>query len=82
MGGNPSSKDLKLRCSYHKDHDHKTKNCKTLKQFLERLVDQGHLVEYIKPTGKAMAQDNDNEQKVVLAKGRLPIIDAIHAWHN
>ena len=48
MGGNPATRDKKLRCSYHKDFGHKTENCLTLKKFLEGLVNKGHLAEYIK----------------------------------
>lgn len=49
MGSDSSFRDTKFRCSYQKDHGHKTKKCKTLKQFLERLVEQRHLYKYIKP---------------------------------
>lgn len=42
--------------SYHKDHGNKTENCKTLKQFLEKLVEQGHLIEYLKAAGKKSNQ--------------------------
>lgn len=38
MGGNPPTKNYKLRCSYHKDHGHQIENYKILKQFLEGLV--------------------------------------------
>lgn len=31
MAGNSGGRDTALRCSYHKDHGHRTKNCKTLK---------------------------------------------------
>ena len=48
MGGHPSKRDTNQRCSYHKDYGHRTKNCKTLKQFLEKLIEQGHLANYVK----------------------------------
>ena len=41
MGGDPAKRYINLRCSYHRYHGHRTKNCKTLKQFLEKLIGQG-----------------------------------------
>ena len=61
MGGNPTARNSKLRCSYHKDNDHRTENCKTPNQFLERLVSKGHLAEYIKGTEKAKKDDDDDD---------------------
>lgn len=52
MDENFSSLEPKLRFLYHKDHGHKMENCRTLKQFLKKLVEQGHLAEYMKPAGK------------------------------
>ena len=52
MGGDLSKRDANQRCSYHKDHGHRTENCKTLKQFLEKLVEQGHLANYVKKQGE------------------------------
>lgn len=31
MGGNPTTRNSKLQCSYHKDHGHLTEHCKTLR---------------------------------------------------
>lgn len=51
-GENPVKRDSDLRCSYHRGHGHWTENCKTLKQFLEKLVGQESLVEYVKVVEK------------------------------
>ncbi len=40
---NPTLRDGKLYCSYHKDTGHMTENCHMLKVHLEKLVSAGHL---------------------------------------
>lgn len=66
LGGDLNSRDMKLRCSYHKHHGHRTKNCKTLKQFLERLVEEGHLAKYVKPEGKKQERAKENSDEVTV----------------
>ena len=41
--GNPTLRDGKLYCTYHKDTCHMTENCYMLKVHLEKLVSAGHL---------------------------------------
>lgn len=62
-GKEPSSNEYQVRCSYHKDHGHKTKHCKTLKKFLKSLVIKGHLAEYIKGAEEAKRKDNDDDRE-------------------
>lgn len=61
MDGNLVARNSKHRCSYHKDHGHRTENCKTLKQFLEGLFLKDHLVEYVKGVKRAKKKYSDDE---------------------
>lgn len=83
MGGNLNTRDSKVRCSYHKDHGHITENCKILKQFLERLVNQGRFTEYLKGTEKAKKKEIGDEKYIGPIKRQVnwlvtSIINAIH----
>lgn len=72
MSGNLTTKNNKLRCSYHENHDHRIENSKTLKQFLEGLVNKGHLAKYVKVDEKMNKRDDegsiDDEPHKRLAK--------------
>lgn len=48
MRGDPSTRDQSKFCSYHKQNGHKIKDCMSLKSYLERLIKEGHLKEYLK----------------------------------
>ena len=47
MLGDPSARNSTSRCSYHRDFEHLTEDCKVYKSFLEQLVRDGHLEEFI-----------------------------------
>ncbi|GFS42094.1 hypothetical protein Acr_00g0078070 [Actinidia rufa] len=47
MGGDPKRRNQHWKCSYHSEKGHKTKNCRPLKAFLEQLVRDGHLKEFV-----------------------------------
>ncbi len=47
MGGDISRRDPKLYCSYHRDKGHLTEYCRAFKEFLERLMRDGYLTEFI-----------------------------------
>ena len=36
-----------LKCSYHREYGHRTEDCRMYKQFLEELVEAGHLGQYL-----------------------------------
>ncbi|GFZ12774.1 hypothetical protein Acr_23g0011590 [Actinidia rufa] len=50
-GSNPyetrARQNQRWRCSYHGEKGHKTENCRALKAFLEQLVHDGHLKEFV-----------------------------------
>ncbi|XP_057459274.1 uncharacterized protein LOC130749935 [Actinidia eriantha] len=47
MGGDPKRQNQCWKCSYHGEKCHKTENCRVLKAFLEQLVRDGHLKEFV-----------------------------------
>lgn len=69
-------RDITQKFSYHKDHGHKTENYKTLKLFLERFVEQGHLAKYMKPIG---AKDDKNKSR---REGYHGTSKQSHGWRN
>ena len=46
-GANPDQCNRSLRCDYHRDHDHETNRCQSLKFLVEKLIWAGHLRRYI-----------------------------------
>ena len=51
MPSDPSRRDPDKYCSYHKDHGHMTKKCKSLKFFLEDLLKKNLIPEFVKEVG-------------------------------
>ncbi|GFZ21626.1 hypothetical protein Acr_29g0007880 [Actinidia rufa] len=47
MGGDPKRRNQRWKCSYHDEKGHKIENCRPLKAFLEQLVCDRHLKEFI-----------------------------------
>ena len=44
----PSQINLSIRCDYHRDNEHKTNKCRSLKFLVERLIRAGHLRRYVR----------------------------------
>ena len=44
---NPAQHNQSLRCDYHRDHEHETNRCRSLKFMVEKLIKAGHLRRYI-----------------------------------
>ncbi|RVW78934.1 hypothetical protein CK203_052341 [Vitis vinifera] len=47
----PTKQDRSRRCTYHKDHDHTTEQCRSLHYLVERLIRARHLKQYVHTTG-------------------------------
>ena len=51
----PDQCNRSLRCDYHRDHDHETNQCQSLRFMVERLIRAGHLRRYLRgPTQGAV----------------------------
>ena len=44
----PDQRNRSLRCEYHRDHDHETNQCQSLKFLVEKLIRVGHLRRFIR----------------------------------
>ena len=71
--------DRSKMCVYHKDHNHTTKQCKSLHYLVERLIKVGHLKQYVRATGgqRETARDLAAQVPTFLAAPRV-IINYIH----
>ena len=47
MRASPDQHNRSLRCDYHRDHDHETNQCQSLKFLVEKLIWAGHLKRFI-----------------------------------
>ena len=48
MRASPDQRNRSLRCDYHRDHDHETNQCQSLKFLVEKLIWDGHLKRFIR----------------------------------
>ena len=48
MRATPDQRNRSLRCDYHRDHDHETNRCQSLKFLIEKLIQTGHLRRHIR----------------------------------
>ena len=56
MRAGPDQRNRSLQCDYHRDHDHETNHCQSLKFLIEKLIRAGHLRRYLRePTHGATA---------------------------
>ena len=74
-----AKRDRSRRCTYHKDHNHTTKQCRSLHYLVERLIRAEHLKQYVRTTG---GQRETTQDLVVqaLASSAIPrvVINYIH----
>ncbi|RVX14233.1 hypothetical protein CK203_011128 [Vitis vinifera] len=47
LGTDPSKRDHRKRCAFHKEHGHTTETCRCLHYLVERLIKAGHLKQYL-----------------------------------
>lgn len=50
-------------CQYHRTHRHLTNQCKALKRYLENLIQQGDLQQYVKSTKSHTSSPEDRTLK-------------------
>ena len=52
---NPSQRNPYIRCDYHRDHEHETNRCRSLKFIVERLIKVGHLRRHVREVDRGAA---------------------------
>ena len=43
----PEKRDREKYCRFHRDHGHNTEDCFRLKMAIEKLIERGHLVDFV-----------------------------------
>ncbi|GFZ02308.1 hypothetical protein Acr_15g0009160 [Actinidia rufa] len=77
-GGNPKRRNQHWKCFYYGEKDHKIENCRALKAFLEQLVRDGHLKEFV-DNEKTRAGAIETETDTGPDRGRNEIEEAMDA---
>ncbi|GFZ01236.1 hypothetical protein Acr_14g0008710 [Actinidia rufa] len=78
MGGDPKRRNQHWRCSYYGEKWHKIENCKALKAFLEQLVYDEHLKEFI-DNEKTQAEAAETEANKRPNRVRVEMEEAVDA---
>ena len=69
----PDQRNRSLRCEYHRDHDHETNHCQSLKFLIEKLIRAGHLRRYLRePTRGATAAPTTDRAMVEIKHAPEP----------
>ena len=74
MARDPASRESKPFCAYHRERGHLTENCRTYKGFLEGLVRDGHLCQFVDDTKNRQQWDHAPKPK-----DPIGIIEVIHS---
>ena len=68
MVGNPEKRSYNLYCQYHQDHGHTKKDCKSLWDHLDQLVQEGKLKQLLHHSSGLGGQANPGSQRDVPSK--------------
>ena len=80
MRAGPNQRNRSLRYDYHRDHDHETNHCQSLKFLIEKLIRDGHLRRYIQEPSNGVATAPIADKAIVdteHASGSRPAINFI-----
>ena len=78
MKGDPSFQDQNKFCAYHKQNGHRTEGCKAFKAYLESLVKDGHLRDYVKEESKDNSRPHHRDDDGHDSDEPEGIINVIH----
>ena len=76
----PNQRNRSLRYDYHRDHDHETNHCQSLKFLIEKLIRAGHIRRYIQEPSNGVATAPTADRAIVdtvHASGSRPAINFI-----
>ena len=77
MPGDPSTRETKPYCNYHRERGHLTEHCRAYRYHLEHLVKNGHLKQYVDES-KSPHQNVEVPRINVKASAPVGIIDVIY----
>ena len=73
MRAGPDQRNRSLRCDYHRDHEHETNHCLSLKFLVEKMVRAGYLRRYLRePTRGATVAPTANRAIVEIEPAPEP----------
>ena len=79
MVGNPEKRSYNLYCQYHQDHGHTKKDCKSLWDHLDQLVQEGKLKQLLHHSSGLGGQANSGSQRDIPSRLPLGTINVIFA---
>ena len=47
LKSSPENRDREKYCRFHRDHEHNTEDCFRLKIVIDKLIERGHLAEFV-----------------------------------
>ncbi|XP_019244597.1 PREDICTED: uncharacterized protein LOC109224475 [Nicotiana attenuata] len=59
----PSQRNYNLTCEFHNTHDHRTEDCHQLREEVARLLNKGHLREFLSDRAKNLFRDRETAKK-------------------
>ena len=79
MVRNPEKRNRNLYCQYHQDHGHTTKDCRSLWDHLDQLVQEGKLKQLLHHSSGLGGQANSGSQRDIPSRPPLGTINVIFA---
>ena len=79
MVGNPKKRNRNLYCQYHQDYGYTTKDCRSLWDHLDQLVQEGKLKQLLHHSSGLGGQANSRSQRDIPSRPPLGTINVIFA---
>ena len=79
MGGDPTKINQNLYSQYHQDRGHTTEDCRTLQAFLDQLIKDGKLKQFLQQPNSQGGQRTAGSQKSRAPRSSLGMINVIFA---
>ena len=71
---NPTKRDIRKWCAYHKDRGHTTKQCRNLHYLVEILIKVGHLKQYVRINGGQRETTRDLAVQALMASAAPKVV--------
>ena len=79
LRANPAQRDHSKKCAYHKEHGHTTETCRSLHYLVEKLIQAGHLKQYLRSNARVRdTSRNHNSRTPRISAAPKAIINYIH----
>ena len=79
LRANPAQRDHSKKCAYHKEHGHTTETCRSLHYLVEKLIQAGHLKQYLRSNARVRdTSQNHNSGTPRISAAPKAIINYIH----